>query len=225
MNAVELLKEIGCPIADSGFYSKIEEWKSWYVGDVKKFSTYTVKTGERIVKCKRYSLGMAKKVSEDWANLLMNEKVKITLEGKKEQAFVDKILSGSFFEVKCNEMQELKAALGTVAYIPRVVGQTEFSASDIILDYVTAEHIWPISWVNGVIQECAFDSVVNVGKDEYIYLQIHKKDDRGLYVIQNQLYRNSNGQVTKANMAEVKGFQNVPREVHTGSDNSLSLTV
>lgn len=218
MTVVELLKEIGCPIADSGFYGKVNEWKSWYVGEIKNFSWYTVKTGERSTKCKRYSLGMAKKVSEDWANLLMNEKVKITLEGKKEQEFVDRILSGSFFEVKCNEMQELKSALGTVAYIPRVVGQTESGASDIVLDYVTVEHIWPISWLNGVIQECAFDSVVNVGKDEYIYLQVHKKDAQGLYVIQNHLYRRSNEQVTEVNLADVQGFQNVPVEVQTKSD-------
>ena len=218
LTVVELLKEIGCPIADSGFYGKVNEWKSWYVGEIKNFSWYTVKTGERSTKCKRYSLGMAKKVSEDWANLLMNEKVKITLEGKKEQEFVDRILSGSFFEVKCNEMQELKSALGTVAYIPRVVGQTESGASDIVLDYVTVEHIWPISWLNGVIQECAFDSVVNVGKDEYIYLQVHKKDAQGLYVIQNHLYRRSNEQVTEVNLADVQGFQNVPVEVQTKSD-------
>lgn len=218
MTVVELLKEIGCPIADSDFYGKVNEWKSWYVGEVKNFSWYTVKTGERSTKCKRYSLGMAKKVSEDWANLLMNEKVKITLEGKNEQEFVGKVLSGSFFEVKCNEMQELKSALGTVAYIPRVVGQTEAGASDIILDYVTVEHIWPISWANGVIQECAFDSVVNVGKDEYIYLQVHKKDAQGLYVIQNHLYRRSNEQVTEVNMSDVEGFKNVPSEVNTKSD-------
>lgn len=218
MTVVELLKEIGCPIADSGFYRKVNEWKSWYVGDVKGFSQYKVRTGHDTITCKRNTLGMAKKVSEDWANLLMNEKVKITLEGKKEQEFVDRILSGSFFEVKCNEMQELKSALGTVAYIPRVVGQTENGASDIILDYVTVEHIWPISWVNGVIQECAFDSVVNVGKDEYIYLQVHKKDAQGLYVIRNHLYRRSNEQVTEVNMADVQGFQNVPTEVQTKSD-------
>lgn len=218
LTVVELLKEIGCPIADSGFYGKVNEWKSWYVGEVKGFSQYKVRTGHETVTCNRNSLGMAKKVSEDWANLLMNEKVKITLEGKKEQEFVDRILSGSYFEVKCNEMQELKSALGTVAYIPRVVGQTESGASNIILDYVTVEHIWPISWSNGVIQECAFDSVVNVGKDEYIYLQVHKKDAQGLYVIQNRLYRRSNEQVTEVNMADVHGFQNVPAEVKTKSD-------
>lgn len=218
MTVVELLKEIGCPIAESGFYGKVEEWKSWYVGNVKGFSQYKVRTGHDAVTCKRNTLGMAKKVSEDWANLLVNEKVKITLEGKKEQEFVDRILSGSFFEVKCNEMQELKSALGTVAYIPRVIGQTETGATDIILDYVTVEHIWPISWVNGVIQECAFDSVINIGKDEYIYLQVHKKDEQGLYVIQNRLYRRSNEQVTEVNLAAVPEFQNVPVKVQTKSD-------
>ncbi|MEE1235044.1 MAG: phage portal protein [Bacteroidaceae bacterium] len=215
---MELLKGIGCPIVESGFYNKVGEWKSWYIGDVKGFSRYRVRTGHDTVNCKRNTLGMAKKISEDWANLLMNERVVITLEGRKEQEFVDGVLSGSFFEVKCNEMQELKSALGTVAYIPRVVGQKRNGATKIILDYVTVEHIWPISWTNGVIQECAFDSLVSVGEEEYIYLQIHKKDAQGLYVIQNRVFRKNNEQVTEVSLATVPGFQNVPSEVETKSD-------
>lgn len=108
------------------------------------------------------------KVCEDWANLLMNEKVQITLEGQKEQAFVDSVLTENNFTVKANEMQEMKSALGTVAYIPRVVGQAVNESgetvpgdvSGIALDYVTIEHIFPLAWQNGFISECAFDSVV-----------------------------------------------------------------
>lgn len=219
MTVTEMLKEVGCTVADSDFYGKVAEWKSWYIGEVKGFSWYKVRTGHDTITCKRNSLGMAKKVCEDWANLLMNEKVKITLEGEAEQKFVDQILFGSSFDVKGNEMQELKSALGTVAYIPRVVGQTENGkARDIVLDYVTVEHIWPISWENGVITECAFDSAVNSGNDNYIYLQIHRKGANGLYVIQNKLYRKTNEQVSEVNLSGVPEFANVPAEVKTNSD-------
>lgn len=70
---------------------------------------------DKVQPCK---LGMAKKVCEDWANLLMNEKVQITLEGQKEQEFIDRVLTSNNFTVKANEMQEMKSALGTVAISP-----------------------------------------------------------------------------------------------------------
>ena len=155
----------------------------------------------------------------------MNERVEITLDGTKEQEFIDRVLNENNFRVRSNEMQEMAFALGTVAFIPRVVGMeaTEAgpipgSATDIIIDYVTVEHIWPLSWQNGVITECAFDSIVNVNEDDYCYLQIHRKVD-GLYDIENRLYTYRNHNVdTEVLLTSVKGFERVPPVVHTGSD-------
>lgn len=88
-NAVIIkLNELGYTTIPDSFYSKVYEWKSWYQGDVKGFHNYTVQNGERQVKCRRYSLGMGKKLCEDWANLLMNEKVQITLDGQKSRTLL-----------------------------------------------------------------------------------------------------------------------------------------
>ena len=122
MNVIDKLKQLGYATVPEEFYTKVQEWKSWYVGDVKGFHRYKVRNGTSMVRCKRYTLNMGKKIPEDWANLLMNEKVKITLEGQKEQAFVDRVFTENNFLVKANEMQEKAFALGTVAFIPRVVG-------------------------------------------------------------------------------------------------------
>lgn len=226
-NAVIIkLNELGCTTIPDSFYSKVYEWKSWYQGDVKGFHNYTVQNGERQVKCRRYSLGMGKKLCEDWANLLMNEKVKITLEGQKEQDFIDLVLTENNFTVKANEMQELKSALGTVAYVPRVIGQeisesgdiVPGNASCIVLDYVTIENIYPLSWQNGYISECAFSSEVTRGGKDYLYLQIHRREDNGNYVIENRIYRYDNEQLADEQLVNVKGFENIPPVVHTGSD-------
>lgn len=225
MNVIEKLKQLGYSTVDEDFYRKIGEWKSWYTGDVKGFHRYKVRNGHDTVRCKRYSLGMGKKIPEDWANLLMNEKVKITLEGAKEQEFVDRVFEENNFLVKSNEMQEMAFALGTVAFIPRVVGMeaTETgpipgSASGIVLDYVTVENIWPIAWQNGIITECAFSSVVTVNGEDYCYLQIHHKVN-GLYNIDNRIYyfRNDNLDAELA-LTDVQGFKRVPPVVHTGFD-------
>ena len=226
-NAVIIkLNELGYTTIPDSFYSKVYEWKSWYQGNVKGFHNYTVQNGERQVKCRRYSLGMGKKLCEDWANLLMNEKVKITLEGQKEQDFIDLVLTENNFTVKANEMQEMKSALGTVAYVPRVIGQeisesgdiVPGNASGIVLDYVTIENIYPLSWQNGYISECAFSSEVTRGGKDYLYLQIHRREDNGNYVIENRIYRYDNEQLADEQLVNVKGFENIPPVVHTGSD-------
>ena len=226
-NAVIIkLNELGYTTIPDRFYSKVYEWKSWYQGNVKGFHNYTVQNGERQVKCRRYSLGMGKKLCEDWANLLMNEKVQITLEGQKEQDFIDLVLTENNFTVKANEMQELKSALGTVAYVPRVIGQeisesgdiVPGNASGIVLDYVTIENIYPLSWQNGYISECAFSSEVTRGGKDYLYLQIHRREENGNYVIENRIYRYDNEQLADEQLVNVKGFENIPPVVHTGSD-------
>lgn len=75
MNIIEKLKQLGYSTVSEEFYTKVQEWKSWYVGDVKGFHKYKVRNGTSVVRCKRYTLNMGKKIPEDWANLLMNEKV------------------------------------------------------------------------------------------------------------------------------------------------------
>ena len=155
----------------------------------------------------------------------MNEKVKITLEGQKEQEFIDKVLTENNFSVKANEMQEMKSALGTVAYVPRVVGQeisesgeiVPGNASGLVLDYVTIENIYPLSWQNGYISECAFSSAVTRDGKDYVYLQIHRKEDNGNYVIENRIFNNSSEMLSEERLENVKGFEKVPPLVHTGS--------
>lgn len=218
MTVFDKLEELGYTTVDSSFYDKIKIWKSWYAGNVKGFHTYKVRTGKNKVNCKRYSLGMGKKVSEDWAGLLMNEKVKITLEGEKEQAFIDDVFTKNNFLVVSNEMQEMSFALGTVAFIPCVVGMVEGgTAAGIRIDCATAEHIYPLSWQNGIITECAFDSVVTSDGKEYVYLQIHRIGEENTYDIENRIFRIENGNLSDANLSEVKGFERVPTVVHTKS--------
>lgn len=226
MTVIDKLKELGYTTIPEEFYQKVDDWRSWYQGNVKGFHRYKRYNGNKKVNVQRATLGMGKKVCEDWANLLMNEKVKITLEGKAEQEFIDRIFTQNNFAVKANEMQEMKSALGTVAYIPRVVNYGMLStgepvpgnATDIALDYVTIDHIFPLTWQNGYITECAFDSIVTRSGKNYLYLQIHRKDEYGFYVIENSIYRIENENLSDASLKDVPGFERIPPVVHTGSD-------
>lgn len=219
MNIRRALKELGFDTVDSKFYSLIDVWKSWYDGEVKDFHSYTVWNGIEELECHRYSVNMGKKVCEDWANLLMNERVNITLEGKKEQAFVDAVLDNNNWEVKSNEFQERKAAVGTIAYVPIVeemgVDPDTAEVKDtgkIHINYVTAANIYPLTWDNGIIRECAFVSRKKVDDREYTYIQVHRLNGSE-YDIENHLY-----DADEVPLTSVKGFETIPPVVHTGSD-------
>lgn len=223
MNIYEVLRKKGYTTIPESFYTYIANWQSWYDGCVKSFHNYKVWNGMKFIKCSRYSLGMAKKVCEDWANLLLNEKCKITLEGKKEQDFIDSVFIRNNFSVKANEMQEIKAARGTVAYVPTVVnasvdvntGEVNASGGEIRIDYVPADLILPLTWENGIVSECAFGSHKSVEKDTYLYICIHKRTGEGKYDIENLLFRDTKGSLLEVNLADVPGFENIAPIVHT----------
>lgn len=225
MNIFGKLKERGFDTCPESFYTQIGVWASWYRGNVEKFHRYRVYNGVDHVACRRFTMGMAKKVAEDWANLLLNEKVSITLEGEAEQAFFDEVCRENNFTVKSSEMQEMKAALGTAAYVVRVTGAAvdpitgglTGTEGSIRIDYCTAENIYPLSWENGIVTECAFATDRVIGNDKYTYLQIHRLAG-GQYDIENVLYRNKVGELSEVDIHTVPGFENIPPVVHTGSD-------
>ena len=224
-NIIQKLNGLGYQTIDGTWYDRVEKWDSWYKGEVADFHHYTVWTGQRKVDCPRYSLGMGKKVCEDWANLLMNEKVQITLEGEKEQAFIDDLFTRSNFEVNMNELQEKGAACGTYAIIPRVQGVTinergeiaSSSGAKIVMDYVTADRIFPLAWTGNEITECAFATVVTANGNKYVYLQIHGRED-DTYFVENCVFSTDSqgGILNEVELADVPGYENVPPRFTVG---------
>lgn len=224
MDVVAILKDLGYKTIDSTWYTRVENWQTWYRGKVAGFHNYQVWNGMEKVDCCRFSLGMAKKICEDWANLLMNEKVKITLEGDKEQDFIDEVFTENDFEVAMNELQERGAAAGTYAVIPRIAkasvnGKGELvDGGEIVLDYVTAENIYPLAWVGRKISECAFACQIVAEGEKYTYIQLHVKQGAD-YEIHNKIYKSTDGGFEEARFADVKGMESVPdKPIRTHSD-------
>ena len=205
----------------------VKKWEQWYKGGVADFHNYTVYNGDAKISCTRNTLNMGKKVCEDWADLLMNEKVKIHVDNGKGETygFVNEVFDDNKFWVKINEAQEYKAALGTTAYIPYIVGATVTEAGinggAVKIDYITAENIFPLSWENGKITECAFAGEKSIDGKIYVYLQMHTIQS-GLYVIENLLFETLENSGAELRIVEditsVKGFENVAARVETGSD-------
>lgn len=211
MDVIKYLQRAGFSTIERGFYSKIAEWESWYVADVRRFHRYRVYNGKNHINCKRLSLGMAKKVSEDIADLLLNERVQVTIQDKTTHEFVMNVLENNNFNVLGNDSQERKAYTGTVAYVPyldnievneqgEIVGQGEVK-----INYVSASDIYPLSWSNGYISECAFVFHKTIGTKKYEHIQIHKIQN-GQYVIENHVVENTTGVGREIPVEDWKNF-------------------
>lgn len=227
MNIFKYLQKKGIDTVDAAFYRKIEEWNSWYIGNVRNFSFYRVYSGQgSYTRRKRKCLGMAKKISEDIADLLLNERVKITLSDERTDDYVKKVLKDAKFLVKGNEYQERKAYTGTVAYIPYLDEVTVSDAGDVLsgrikINYVSAGNIFPISWENGTITECAFTFVKRTGKKKYVHMQFHwLKEEQ--YIIENTVIECVSGSLEGRELKpeeweQLRPFQGLAKEVETGS--------
>lgn len=226
MNIIKYLNKAGYDTLNSGFYTLIDTWKSWYMGSVRKFHRYKMWNGKEHVTCKKLGLGMAKKVSEDIADLLLNERVQITIQDNSTSDFVMDVLNANNFFVVGNDYQERKAYTGTVAYVPylnniRIDGSGDIltGSGDVKINYVSAENIYPLSWCNGYISECAFVFPKVIGTKKYNHIQIHKIEDDE-YIIENHVVENTTGEGKEIPASEwnsLKGFESMAEYVRTGS--------
>lgn len=167
--------------------TELTTWLKWYQGFDKAFHEYSVYNGVKKVKLKKKTLNIAKKSCEDWANLLFNEKCEITI---KDQEKLDEILNRNAFKVYANNLIEQSFALSMGAIVESLENVTfneetgeiiKTNDSKIKLDYVDATKIYPISFKNRKLIECAF---VNENTRE-VAISIHKLNDRGEYDVIN----------------------------------------
>ena len=230
MNLFQVFKDKGIDTISRSYYAKIEEWREWYLNYVPKFHEYKVYHGSGgSVKCRRLTLGMAKKVCEDIADLLLNEHVKITVDNDATNEFVASVLDANQFFALCNEYQERKASTGTTAYIPFIrdmvvdeQGIPVKGTATIGIEYVEGENIFPTSWENGRITECVFVFPKVSQQKSYVHLQYHHLEGDE-YVIENYVYLDTSKtgtgrELTPEQWSAVPAFEGLVPKVYTASD-------
>ena len=191
-NALNMILKEKKEIAASSSY--INLWMKWYRGKVPSFHRYYVYNGQNKIYRTRLSMKMAKQVCEDWASLLMNEKVKIVVSNQEE---LDKLLLDLDFWNKANEAVEKGFALSMCALQINLSNLTiqEDESEEGVFDAVvggnteieltthTATHLVPITWKNGRCVECGF---VTENTDETIVVA-HLLNDEGTYDIYKRI--------------------------------------
>lgn len=210
MDISAYLKKRGYLTVDAAYRSKVDEWLDWYQGDVKDFHAYSVYNGIQKVGVRRASLQMAKCIAEDWANLLLNERV--VIHASSFQNRLEELLQKNRFTVRGNQLIELAFALGTGAFV-------EYLGSDgePVIDCIRADLVHPLAWDNGVVTECAFGGVRVIRQKECCYLQLHVLGKRGTYSIENYLFDNK----TDEELSLEEYCPNLASMVETGSKTPL----
>ena len=191
-----LKDRFGYDNVDRNFYHRIREWDRWYSGNGTDFHRTRVNNGLSVIEHDLSQMNMAKKVAEDWANLLMNEKTRIDTDDEISGEFLrgkngkGGILGENDFWTGINQLVERSFALGTGAVVLRLeearidedCNLLPSPEGKIRLEYVTAPNIIPLSWQGQTVTEAAFMGNMTVGGHPLTYLQVHRKEEDG-YVI------------------------------------------
>ena len=208
--AQRLAQRFGAEIP-TGFYSHVRTWLDWWRGYYKPFHTYQELGADNAPRQRKlFKMDMAKRVCEDWAAILLNDKTEITVSHPGSSAFLmgapgEKGLGGVLgqnnFWPQANRLLERAFACGTGAFVLRVQGLSVDKNGRVRpdmrcrigIEYLDAMGIIPLSIKNGRITECAFISeFTRLGKP-MLYLETHTKDKNGNYVIENELFSVNGG--------------------------------
>lgn len=176
----------------------IEKWQEWWENNVPSFHEYKVPNGKEDVTVNRFRMGMAKTISEAFADLLLNEKVQYNIgkNGKQSEEFYKKFLKPVNWETITNRSMELTNALGTAALVESLKDveynqgddTVDFSNSKPFTEYVTAEKVVILSWVGEHIIDVAFVTEKQEDEDTIVTISIHKLVN-GIYEIHNHFFK------------------------------------
>lgn len=206
---LELLKAEHHITTQSSYYQYIALWRDWWRGCCPSFHLYREKGSDgALIPRKLYSLRMAKKVCEDWAALLLNEKTALTLGCQGAAQFLQGpggcggLLSRLDFWQRANALVEHAFCCGTGAFLLHLHNLRHTKSGEILpdsgaalsLEYLPAGNIIPLTTSCGAVTEAAFCSEALCGGRRFLYLETHLLQ-KGCYVIENRYFSEQNGRL------------------------------
>lgn len=193
---IEYLKSKSIHVIEEDITNELDVWKQWYKGKVDNFHEYTMYSGKKRLKLERKTLNMPARVAQKWADLLLNEKVAISIDDEYSEQKIQELLHQVNFYVRGNNLIETAFALGGGFFIQYWDGEKTNQK------YITQEYMYPISYDSGRLTEVAFASTKIIDSKHYIYLETHTLDEKREYVIDNSLLYSDKD--NKASLKEVE---------------------
>ncbi len=188
---------------DATYYGHIETWRQWWKGSVPDIHTRESQYADGTRKRRIASLRMPKRVCEDWANLLLNDRTTFQIAdaataryllGDDEQQ-VGGLLRQLHFWTNANALVEQAYWSGTGAFVLSAENLTVANGKAVPgpdtrlkLDYDPASCILPLRVERGVVTEAAFVSECLMDGKPAVYLQTHTGDETSR-TIRNEWFR------------------------------------
>lgn len=219
MNSIvlEYLRKQGYKDISTNYYTYIERWEAWWRNEV-GFHKYHDQTGKER---KLYTLGMAKRLSEDWSSILFTERDEITTEAdtkeqtKNNNKYLDKQLKLLRVYKDLPTAIERAMSSGTAGAIVRIKHAKVDKSGNLFADkrtkldiiYVSASQIIPLRVEHGEIIDVAIVSENIVGDKKEYYIEVHKleyneKLEQEFYIITNTYIDETGKEIEKKGVAK-----------------------
>lgn len=193
-------------------------WLSWYQNTNfwRKYKVMLPNRKRTKKEMTRNTLNSCKRVCEDWANLLLNEKTDIVVNTKKDENNngenkntlndeLHQVLIQNDFWTFGNKAIEKVYALGGGAF---VVGKND--KGNVNIEFVDATRCYIMKCNSSDVIDCAFENTIAIKGKEYTILNAHIQQEDETYIIYNFLFDDDGNEL---NAMQMKEMLNVESEV------------
>lgn len=194
--AIKYLSEKGYNNISTSYYNYITIWENWYKNNV-EFHKYYDNYG---TKRTMYSLGMAKRICEDWASTIYSDRDEITTDKKNNKKYTETLIKEFKLNKeipKCIEKASWSGTCGTVIRVKnaKVVNNVLTADKNTTRELIklNAKQIIPLKVEHGNVIDVAFISDTMVGTTKAIYIELHQLLEKG-YKISNIYLDATNGE-------------------------------
>lgn len=213
-------------VFDGDIYRRIRVWEDWWKGYHQPFHRFRELGKDGGIRERQlYSMKMAKKICEDWAGILLNERTSLTLEHHGSSRFLQGedgqggILESCRFWQRANALVEEAFYSGTGAFVLHLEGIRAAADGTLMKDeqariglqYLPAQNIIPLSVKNGEMVEAAFCSEALARGKKLLFLETHTLSEDG-YILENRCFEER-----EEGLAEVRLPQGLVPRIETHS--------
>jgi len=205
---LQYLGKLGYKNISSSYYNYIKLWEDWYKNDV-VFHKYTDSYGQER---KMFTLGMAKRVCEDWASVIYSDRDEITTDKKNNKKYVETLIKDFNLveEIpRCIEKASWSGTCGAIIrlknakVIDNVLTADANTTKELIK--VNARQIVPLRKEHGKIVDVAFFSKTMVKETNTIYVEVHQLTSKGYKISNVYLNENDGAEITNDNV--IKSYE------------------
>lgn len=173
------------------WYKNNNAWRNYWVTLANPKRTRKKKT--------RLSMNSCKRVCEDWANLLLNEKTNIVSADKIQNDIIQQVFEKNDFWQLANNSVEKNQAIGGGAFV-----LSKDTNENIQIEYVDGTRCYVLRCDNNEVVNCAFENKLYINGKLYTVLSVHiRNEDNISYTIYNYIFNEDGMRLSNNEMFEL----------------------